>query len=834
MRFVLTDYQEVAAADVCHLLRRATSDYDEQSRYSAVSLTAPTGAGKTVIATAVIERLFTGDDNVGPDPQATVLWVTDDPSLNEQTSRKMLAASSRLKPGQLLAVDEAFDQETFDVRKVHFLNIQKLGARAQWVQSGTDKRRWSVWQTIANTIKARGGHFYVVIDEAHRGTGTSDRTRPTIVKRIISDPTGENPPAPVVWGITATAERFNKVMDEAVNPSRTRTPVAVPVDEVRASGLLKDTLDIQHPTESQPAVATLTRIAAQYLRLVTERWAAYAVEQDEPEVIPAMVIQLPPAAADALIAEVLETLEDEWPELSGRAIAHSLESHTTLDIAGRAVRYVAPQDIQDDQSIRVVLFKEALTTGWDCPRAELMLSLRRAEDVTYITQLIGRVLRTPLARRIPTDELLNSVRLILPFFDEASVDGVIDYLVNDKEAPPADYTKNAVECHRNPEVSDAVFALIEALPSYIVPGRAHRSQVTRLHTLATRLDGDGILDGALTKADAHLIKTIEQQRARLEAEGSWQGLLDGLGIIDMRDLTVSLADEVRTATEHAETVDIRDINALFATAKRRLRDGLATRYWDHLYTRALDGADPDDLPYPDDFKIEVCAAAADPTLVEAVEKAAADLVQQWLKKYAPQIAQLGDAAQNAYEQVRAQAKDSEVTDIRLPTSVMASTGSESAEWQRHLFTTTKGTFPAKLNGWEAPVVTTELTNGAVAWYRNPTGGARSLRVPFTDGQYETPMYPDFVVVHETDDGLRPSIIDPHSYALADAGPKWRGLAEYAKAHGDAYQRIEAIIEDPDGQLLRLNLKSDTVRKALSNANGKESILQTFRDHGGLY
>lgn len=88
--------------------------------------------------------------------------------------------------------------------------------------------------------------------------------------------------------------------------------------------------------------------------------------------------------------------------------------------------------------------------------------------------------------------------------------------------------------------------------------------------------------------------------------------------------------------------------------------------------------------------------------------------------------------------------------------------------------------------------------------------------------------------HHTEDGLKPSIVDPHNYALADSGPKWRGLGTYAEKHGDRYARIDAVIKDEAGALLRVDLKDSTVRSALAGANGKEQILQVFRDHGGNY
>src|SRR5690606_11275932 len=136
------------------------------------------------------------------------------------------------------------------------------------------------------------------------------------------------------------------------------------------------------------------------LKTYTELWSEYSETEHEPEVMPVLVIQVKPAASDAELREILDALAEHWPDLSDRAVGHSFQEHSILNLGSRSVRYVAPQDIQDDPDLRVVLFKEALSTGWDCPRAEVMLSLRSAQDPTYIAQLIGRMVRTPLARRV--------------------------------------------------------------------------------------------------------------------------------------------------------------------------------------------------------------------------------------------------------------------------------------------------------------------------------------------------------------------------------------------------------------------------------------------------
>ena len=96
------------------------------------------------------------------------------------------------------------------------------------------------------------------------------------------------------------------------------------------------------------------------------------------------------------------------------------------------------------------------------------------------------------------------------------------------------------------------------------------------------------------------------------------------------------------------------------------------------------------------------------------------------------------------------------------------------------------------------------------------------------------MYPDFVFFHETEEGIKPSIVDPHSYALADAGPSRRGLARYAERHGELFGRIDAVISDEAGKLLRLDLKDPTVQAALESVDGKDQILQLFAAHGGSY
>lgn len=104
------------------------------------------------------------------------------------------------------------------------------------------------------------------------------------------------------------------------------------------------------------------------------------------------------------------------------------QTSSAIQVNGLDVRYEEPSRIADDKSIKVVFFKENLSTGWDCPRAETMMSFRHAKDATYIAQLLGRMVRTPMQMHIQVDDVLNDVHLYLPYFDADTINDVVEAL----------------------------------------------------------------------------------------------------------------------------------------------------------------------------------------------------------------------------------------------------------------------------------------------------------------------------------------------------------------------------------------------------------------------
>ncbi len=829
MKFELKDYQDEAAAKVLSGLRKGSAEYDADREHTAVSLSAPTGAGKTVIAASVIERMLFGDPDgeFGGDPNSIFVWLTDDPSLNEQTRKKILEASDRLQPGQLITLDDSFDQATFDGGRVYFLNIQKLGKKSNLVVKKEGRRVNVLWDTINNTIRSSGANYYLVIDEAHRGTGRRSSEDQTITQRLLN---GDRlvTAAPVVLGISATPKRFE---DAIASGSQSRVPrkVSVPVSAVRESGLIKDVLSISYRAESQLMETTLVRQAVASLRAVDLAWNKYTDSEGEPPVKPVLVLQIGPNANPVEVGALIDVCVGEWDVLGTRnAIAHSLESHTAIEFGGHSVNYVQPQNIQDHPSIRMVIFKEALTTGWDCPRAEVMVSLRTARDDTYIAQLIGRMVRSPLARRIESDETLNRVSLFLPNFDKEAVASVKQKLESDEGGLPTDIEINSVDAQRNKKVDAACFGVVEQLPSYVVPGPIHRSQVTRLHKLAALLIGDGLLPNAIQVADDFLVSVLDSERSRLEADGTLETRIADAQTVKVE--TMNIAEEGKyTLTGTSYKTDAADLNRLFNGAKRKLRDGLAEKYWGH---RVMNNNDE-----PSDAKVLAIALASDTDTVDKVETEAAGRVRQWLDTYGDAISRLSEDKKARYANVRAMARKPEATKPGLPTGPIAMPGdTEVQAFEKHLYSDSSGNFRARLGSWESHVIELESSRpNFEAWYRNPAGGQRSLRIPFDTGSGFAKFYPDFVVLHRSDDGeIVASIVDPHGHHLADAPDKLKGLATYAAENGDSFARIIGVIKNASGDFRMLDLKDPTVQESVRAVSSKEDIENIYSRLGAAY
>ena len=826
MRYTLTDYQREATMAVLRQLHWGDEDWHTRREPSSFALSAITGAGKTVIATAAIEALFFSSSDLGTEhnPRATFLWITDDPALNRQTRNRMLAASELLGPQHLTEINDGFLDQALVPGQVYFLNTQKLSKTSRLVQN-TNLRQLTFWDVLANTITSENSTLYLILDEAHRGMRRAP-DRATIVQRLIHGEPGSNPPIPVVWGISATIERFTKAMGETLN--RTARPhVDVDIDKVRASGLVKDGIGLDQPVGKGTFSTTLLRDAVHTVLEYERRWATYSKMEGEPEVLPVLVIQVPDKANSSTLGEIVQTIEAGWPMLGSDAVAHVFGEHEPIVLASRTVHWIYPESIQEDTTIRVVLAKEAISTGWDCPRAEVLYSERPAKDSTHIAQVIGRMVRQPLTHRIATDDFLNTVSCYLPLFDRNALASIKEALEGTgKENGEQQVGPEVLLAPRNfgwnPNVQNDVFEFIETLPSMPTPD-ATVSPLRRAKRLVQLLSDDASGMAFLPDAGDLLMKTLYARLDGLSAEYKEvvEAKIAEFKTVEVRREVVPPGGQeeaettIRRLRTHAKDID-RDTRKVIKAVK----EGVGEDYLRHRTDLATEGANLLDV------RIEVAALLSVDGVVAEIDAAATKFVKDHLARFAIEIKNTTGATRDSYRLVQEQTSERELLTIDMRTNERAATrdgtGEDLPVVAGHIYSDSDGKFPVKLNNWESRVIATETARPSfVAWYRNPQRATpNSLRIAYQDGsEHWKSMQVDFIIISKRQDGtLAASIVDPHGDHLSDAKAKLRALAEFAEQFRGRFLRIESIAE-VNGELRSVDLRDSRVRDVVRAFEG---------------
>lgn len=830
MEYQLRGYQAQAAGEIVSGIE-VGAGLASKGKSSAVSLAAPTGAGKTIIAAAAIEDLIFGD-TVIPGEEPVILWVSLYPKLNEQTRDKFERASEKLRP-RLHIIDSSkqYDVETLTPGRVYFLNTQKLGSSATNYTS-KDGRTFTLWETLSNTVDRFGSRVVMFVDEAHQGTGGgSSASGDTILGQLTRGGGKMSNPVPIVVGVSATPERFEK---NIAAHRAYREAVDVEVAAVRESGLVKDQLVLAHPTEEIASDSTLVREAAIQRARQEQRWASWADQNPGDALVePVLLVQLTAKPNETIVAGFIQDILQADSTLTIDNFANALEGGSAVTFGSHDVRYVDPPRIQETGGVKVVLFKDALTTGWDCPRAEVLVSLRGTSDDVTITQLVGRIVRTPLAKRVAGDDNLNAVWTYLPHFDQESVERVATRLRTGDTEVATPVVVNPVPVTRNAAVPDAVWTAFRDFPSWSRPSRTARPATSRVLTAAMVLAKTGILQDAPRIAQDRAVDTLLQH---IKANQQFvDDKVTAYEEVDYQTLAIDWLTGEQTGTQ-AESAKIatRNVADLFNIAARRLPDNSAKWLWDRLYM-----AQPEGDRDGDAARLIVAAVAQQPDTVKAVEDASQTLLDQWRKQHAAALSQIGGTAETDFYAAFAESKRS----VEIPVEAPADTVVKDAEhrWPRHLLADTDGQFPHDGNTWERAVLETETKrHTTLAWYRNPSSGTQSIAIAYGPLGEQRLLHPDFLVFTERDGEVLIDIIDPHDPSRSDTIPKWGALAEYTKQNATRLGRVLAIIDEKKGSdvLVQLNLASPTAQDAmisLAKTGGTEADVRAlFDQHGGRY
>ncbi len=902
MKLELFSFQEKARRELMKKAAAAQQFFKLTGDQQVISFTAPTGSGKTVMMAAFVESVYRGDENHPAQSDAIFLWLSDSPELNKQSLDKFYHNADGINHAHLIMIeDDNFNQKILSDGRVYFLNTQKLGKSSNLTRY-SDFRRYTIWDALQNTIDEKSERLYVIIDEAHRGmkTGRATAIATTIMQKFIKGSAEDKlSPAPLVIGMSATPERFNALVSKTL-PS-TVHKVVVTADEVRASGLLKDRIIIVHPDEREKSFVSkgmaMLEAAADDWKDKCDHWHQYCREQHKKIFNPIFVVQVSNGAGD----KISETDLDEClRRISARTgfnfdvgeVVHTFgQTESDLLINNLRVAFEEPSHIAGNDKVKVVFFKENLSTGWDCPQAETMMSFRRATDATYIAQLLGRMIRTPMQRRIDVDDTLNDVRLYLPYFDRATAHDVVDALQSSEGGDiPTDIHSEAA--------GDSTNVALTVKPSRPDPTPVDR---TSADPIVDRSDQPTNVGGNLFKPAHDDEPPIEKKiiRAAVERKDTFDRAavveaVNEMGLLNYRIRSVRINDYLKSMMRlarlfvrtgiHIDAVDevnqavvelirehidgLKRANKYDALKQQALQFRLSAQIFDafgrtvenvvgenlfvttdtdldrqfraaetklkseglaNAYLRSYAG--DDDI---NDCKLDVILFAADADCLTRLERLAKNRFHALNDEYRRRITTCNDQVKREYDKIVADSDIVTAHNFYLPETIIFPRDRDGREYRDHLFVDKNtGTARIKLNGWESGVLDEERRRAEfVCWIRNPSNKPWSMCIPYSTENNEIhAMFPDFLIVRRGDRDYIVDILEPHDPTRRDNIGKARGLASYAKQN-TGVGRVQLIRgRDVGGRKIfdRLDMSKGAIRERVLKSSTNNELDGIFND-----
>ena len=518
--------------------------------------------------------------------------------------------------------------------------------------------------------------------------------------------------------------------------------------------------------------------------------------------------------------ECLKTVEEELGRsLYEGEVAHSFgEPKTELNINGLKVPYVEPSRIDESQKVRIVFFKESLSTGWDCPRAETMMSFRTANDYTYIAQLMGRMVRTPLHRRIEGDESLNNVHLFLPNYNSENVQRVIDALSSkDGEGIYSNIKKKPVGNSDEQELHVAedkkeVFEWLNdlQLKTYVFNRFKVNNYLTSLLNLAyLAANTQGCDPDAAVRVSKQICKMISAYIEGLKAEGTYSNKVGDIKqfILTESKMEYLTENKLKDASNLVLELTDYDIEREFVRADSKLKNA-GLRYVRENY-------DEDDPMKP---KVEVILFVQSDECMTELDKFAKAMFYQYKHDYRKYLSKFSESVKSKYDKYTREGE--EVSDDHswmLPNTIYLPKGEEQWEDRDHLFVDNEGKAFFSLNRWEKEVIIeAKKDSNFVCWLRNQDRKPWSLCISYTMNEKAHPFYPDFIIIRKDGQGgYLLDIVEPHKKD-EDNVPKAKAMAKYAEdADGDV-ERFEMTRMYGD-KMLRLDFANPAISHLLGDA-----------------
>lgn len=355
---ILRDYQTSAVnrlIDSCeHLLRSSENEI--------CVFQAPTGAGKTIITAEFLKRFVKERKD---QKKFSFIWISVR-KLHDQSKDKL---ERYYEHDRLLTCSyfEDLENNQVDENEILFINWHSINKKDINIYVRDNEQDNNLNSIIKNT-KEEGREIILIIDESHH-TASSEKSKELI--EIISPK--------ITLEVSATPHLKENVSQI----------VKIHLSEVKEEEMIKSEI-IVNPEFKNLKIGVKSAdliVIEQALKKREELKKMY--ENEKSNVNPLILIQLPDKreGMEDKKEEVVKILKDKFgiTEENGKlAIWLSEDKSDTL-----------PNIEKNDNEVEVLVFKQAIALGWDCPRASILVIFRESKSFTFTIQTIGRIMRMP-------------------------------------------------------------------------------------------------------------------------------------------------------------------------------------------------------------------------------------------------------------------------------------------------------------------------------------------------------------------------------------------------------------------------------------------------------